>query len=190
MFLRTFALLVCLTVAAACAKKDELAGPTKNLGDFVLGLNIVVTDKMQKVPISRDATGEEWQAAISKAVQDRFGRYNGNKIYNIGIAVDGFALAPPGIPVVLAPKSILVISPSVFDDAAGTQLNTEPKQITAFERGSSKTFIGSGLTQTAEEQMAELAFVAVKSVEDWLVENPQWFGMAARTPSSRGTVER
>lgn len=190
MFLRKLALLLCLTLAAACAKKDDLAGPTENLGDFVLGLNIVVTDNMQKVPISRDATPEQWQSAIQKAVQDRFGRYQGNKIYNIGIAVDGFALAPPGIPLVLAPKSILVISPSIFDDAAGKQLNTEPKQITAFERGSSKTFIGSGITQNAEEQMAELAFVAVRSVEDWFLENPEWFGLPPRSVSSRGTVER
>ena len=151
MLFRSLALFLCLSLAAACARKDDLAEPLRNLGPFVLGLNIVVTDNMQKVPISRDATAEEWQAAIQKAVQDRFGRYQGDKIYNIGIAVDGFALAPPGIPLVVSPKSILVISPSIFDDAAGVQLNTEPKQITAFERGSGKTFVGSGITQSAEE---------------------------------------
>ena len=55
------------------------------------------------------------------------------RFYNIGIAVDGFALAPPGIPVVAAPKSVLVITANIWDDAAQTRLNAEGKQFTIFE---------------------------------------------------------
>ncbi len=41
------------------------------------------------MPPSRNGDGPE------EAVQDRFGRYNGDRFYNIGINVDGYALAPP-----------------------------------------------------------------------------------------------
>ena len=74
--LRPLALVLGLATLAACAKND-LAEPPVPLGDFALGLNIVVTDKTEKVPISRNATGEEWQDSMKRAVDDRFGRYNG-----------------------------------------------------------------------------------------------------------------
>jgi hypothetical protein len=161
---------------AACASTLD-PGPQVPLGDFVLGLNIAVADNMQMVPISRPATPEEWEAAIIKAVDDRFGRYSGTKIYNIGISIDGFALAPPGIPVVAAPKSILVITANIFDDAAGKQLNEKGHAITVFEGFSGETVVGSGLTRTKAQQMERLAFNAVKKVEEWLLDNPEWFGM-------------
>lgn len=181
---RRLVLALSLGLVAACGR-DNLEDPPADLGNFRLGLNVVVTENMQKVPISREATGEEWEAALKKAVQDRFGRYAGDKFYNIGIAVDGYALAPPGIPVVAAPKSILVISVAVFDDAAQVMLNEGGKghQITAFEELSGDTVIGSGLTRTKEEQMESLAFAAVQKIEDYLRDNPTWFGLP---PKRRG----
>lgn len=173
---RLFGLGLCLTLLLGCARNDLADAPVP-LGDFALGLNIVVTDKTQKVPISREASGEEWQAAMKKAVADRFGRYQGTKLYNIGISVDGYALAPPGIPVVAAPKSILVITANVWDDAAGQKLNAEGKQITVFESLSGETVIGTGITRTKQQQMDALSFNAVKRVEEWFLENPEWFGL-------------
>ncbi|NEX46869.1 hypothetical protein [Pseudotabrizicola algicola] len=174
---------LCLSLLLGCAKND-LADPPVPLGDFALGLNIVVTDKTQKVPISREASGEEWEAAMKKAVDDRFGRYEGTKLYNIGISVDGYALAPPGIPVVAAPKSILVITANVWDDAAQKKLNEEGKQITVFESLSGDTVIGTGITRTKQQQMDALAFNAVKRVEEWFLQNPEWFGLPPRTGPS------
>ena len=179
---RTTALVIGLATLAACGRSD-LAEPPVPLGDFRLGLNIVVADNMEKVPISRDATVEEWEAALQKAVQDRFGRYEGTKFYNIGINVDGYALAPPGIPLVVSPKSILVVTANVFDDAAGERLNTEGQQITAFESLSGQTFIGSGLTQSKAQQMENLSYVAVKKVEQWFLQNPEWFGLPPLPPA-------
>lgn len=175
---RRLVLALSLAVVAACGRND-LDEPPVELGNFRLGLNIVVTQNMQKVPISREATGEEWEAALKKAVQDRFGRYEGDKFFNIGVAVEGYALAPPGIPIVASPRSILVVSVSVFDDAAGKMLNEggKGKQITAFEQSGGDTFIGSGLTRTKEEQMASLAFSAAREIESYLRANPEWFGL-------------
>jgi hypothetical protein len=166
---------LCLALALAACGASDLAEPPVPLGDFVLGLNIVVADNVQKVPISRDATVEEWEAVMKKAVDQRFGRYAGNRVYNIGIAVEGYALAPPGIPVVAAPKSILVFTVNVWDDATQTRLNGEGKQFTVFESLSGDTFVGSGLTKTREEQMEALAYNAVKKVEDWFTQHPEWF---------------
>ena len=170
------AILLGASLLAACQKNDLAETPVP-LGNFALGLNIVVADNMQKVPISRPATVEEWEAAMIKAVDDRFGRYSGTKLYNIGIAVDGFALAPPGIPVVAAPKSVLVITANIFDDAAGTKLNVEGAQFTIFESFSGETVIGSGLTRSREKQIEILSYNAAKRVEQWILENPEWVGL-------------
>ncbi len=170
------AILLGTSLLAACQKNDLAEAPVP-LGNFELGLNIVVADNMKKVPISRPATVEEWEAALIKAVDNRFGRYDGQKLYNIGIAVDGFALAPPGIPVVAAPKSVLVITANIFDDAAGTKLNAEGAQFTIFESFSGETVIGSGLTRSREKQIEILSYNAAKRVEKWILENPEWVGL-------------
>lgn len=167
---------LCLLALTACATGD-LAEPPMPLGEFALGLNVAVADNMQMVPISRPATVEEWEATMMKAVNDRFGRYDGTKLYNIGISIDGFALAPPGIPVVAAPKSVLVVTANIWDDAAQKKLNAEGKQFTVFESLSGDTVIGTGLTRTKQQQMDALAFNAVKKVEEWLLQHPEWFGM-------------
>jgi hypothetical protein len=176
-FARILAFGLALSLLGACAQND-LAKPPVPLGNFALGLNIVVADKVQKVPISREATPEEWTAAMKKAVQDRFGRYDGTKLYNIGISVDAYALAPPGIPVVAAPKSILVITANIWDDAAREKLNPEGKQLTVFEGLSGDTVIVTGYTRTRQQQMDALSFNAVKRVEAWLLEHPEWFDMS------------
>jgi hypothetical protein len=174
--LRLLALCFGLTALAACGASD-LEDPPVPLGNFALGLNIVVADNVQKVPISRDATIEDWEAVMKDAVQQRFGRYNGTKLYNIGISVDGYALAPPGIPVVAAPKSVLVITANIWDDAAELKLNEEGKQFTVFESLSGDTVIGTGLTRNKKQQMEALSYNAVKKVEQWILDNPEWVGL-------------
>lgn len=173
--MRFLAALLCLPLLAACATEDLATSPPVPLGEFDLGLNITVTTNMQKVPISREATGAEWEAAMEKAIADRFGRYDGNRLYNFGISIDAYALAPPGIPVIAAPKSVLAITANIWDDRIKTKLNPEGKQMIVFEGFSGESVIGTGITRTREEQMAALAFNAAKAVERWLLENPRWF---------------
>lgn len=180
MLIRLLALCAGLAAVSACGRSD-LEEPPVDMGNFRLGLNIAVADKAEKVPISRTATEEEWEAAITDAVEQRFGRYNGSKLYNIGISVDGYALAPPGIPVVAAPKSVLVITANVWDDAAQTKLNAEGKQITLWEDAGAN-ILGSGLIRGRDRQMQSLAYNAAKRVEQWFQENPEWFDIQSPAP--------
>jgi hypothetical protein len=142
----------------------------------------VVADNAQKVPISRDATPDEWEAALSRAVQDRFGRYDGPRFYNIGINVDGYALAPPGVPVLVTPKSVLVVTVNVWDDERQQKLNGAGTQFTVFESLSGEQVIGTGITRTKKEQMDALAYNAAKVIENWFLEHPQWFGPGIPVP--------
>lgn len=171
---RLFAGLTALFLLGACGGND-LAGPPKDFGDFQLGYNIVVAKNARPVGPSRKATPEEWEASLKAAIAERFGRYQGDRLYHIGIGVDGYALAVPGIPLVLSPKSALVVTVNVWDDAAQRTVNAEGKQFTVFERLSGETVVGSGLTQSREQQMQNLSRNAARLINDWLVENKAWF---------------
>ncbi|KGB80404.1 hypothetical protein JT55_19280 [Rhodovulum sp. NI22] len=176
---------VALVALAACAgtQPGDPLEPPALLGDFRLGHNIVVADEAQKLPPSRKATADEWEAAVKTEVERRFGRYEGEKIYHIGVRVDGYALAVPGIPIILSPKSALVFTVNIWDDAAGQKLNAKPEQIAVLESVTGKTLVGSGLTRSREEQMQDLAQNAAKAIERWLVKNrADWFGQEEPEP--------
>ena len=132
--IRIFALLTGMALLAACtpATPDE---PLEDLGMFKLGHNVVVASKAQKGPLSRDATSAEWEAALKTAVAERFSKYQGDQLYHLGISVEGYMLAAPGVPVVYSPKSALIINVTVWDDAAGAKLNKKVEQFTVLPVG-------------------------------------------------------
>ena len=172
------ALVAAMSFLAACAAQDPLEEDLPGMGDFRLAHNIVVAENMQQVPPSRNATPEEWQEIITAEIDRRFGGYEGDRLYHIGINVDGYALAPPGIPIVLNPRSVLVLSVNVWDDALGEKLHEEPEQILIFEGASPETFLlGSGLTRSREEQMQILARNASRRIQLWMLQNPDWFNI-------------
>ena len=169
-------LLAGLALLTACGAND-LNKPPVPLGDFVLGINVAAADAAQVPGISRKVTADEWKTAIETAMTDRFGRYEGSRIYNFAVRVDGYVLAPPGIPVVASPRSALIVTVFVFDDATQTLLNPEGKQLTMLEGVSPQSFIGSGLTQTKIQQMDRMAARAALGVQRYLVDNPEWFNL-------------
>jgi hypothetical protein len=177
MRLMSVAALVVAGLVAACQTNDLKKAPTP-LGNFQLGVNVAITDKMQVPSISRQVTPKQMETAITKAVADRFAypRYQGDNLLNIGVYVDGYLLAPPGVPIVLSPSSVMIVTVNVFDDSTGQKLN-EGQQMTVIEKGSANTFIGSGLTQTKEKQLETLAYNVAKRIELYLLENPSWIGM-------------
>lgn len=175
--MRILVSLVTAATLAGCDPTLDLNEPVVPLGDFSLGHNIVVADAPAVGPLSRKATREEWETTLKAAVGRRLGRHEGEKLYHLGISVDGYVLAVPGVPVVASPKSVLIIGVTVWDDAAGGKINEEPHQITVLEHISGESVIGSGLTQSKQQQMENLSNNAARAIEKWMRQNPDWFGI-------------
>lgn len=181
--LRAALLVAAVALVSACGAKTDPDGPPEALGDFRLGYTIVVAKNAQMVPPSREATPEEWERVLTEELDRRFRSYEGDRTYHFGINVDGYALALPGVPVLLAPKSILVVSANVWDDAAGKKLNAEVAQLAVMEEISGDTLIGTGYTRDKDEQMRSLARNMAIRIERWLIENREdWFGHDPETP--------
>lgn len=176
---RLLPLLAVVGLLAACADGRNLGEQRAELGDFRLAHNIVVASNAQKGPFSRDASAEEWEQSIRTAVARRFERYEGTRLYHIAVSVDGYVLAMPGVPLVASPRSALIIGVHLWDDQLGRPLNEERHQITVLESLSGETLLSSGLTQSGEQQMQNLATNAALLIENWLAENPQWFNTGA-----------
>ncbi|APZ51899.1 hypothetical protein [Salipiger abyssi] len=171
---------------AACANgQTNLQKPVEPLGNFKLGHAEVVAPNIVKGPVSREASAEEWIAEVDKALEERFRRHEGDKYYHLGVSVEGYVLAQPGIPLVFSPKSALIVRVTVWDDAAGKKLNAEPEQITALESFSAETVVGSGVTQSKAEQMRNLSANVALQIEKWMrrmQKEEGWFGGLEANP--------
>ncbi len=196
---RFFALLIAVVSLSACENIDDISGKPAPIGEFALAHNIVIAPNLVKGPVSRDASKEEWIASVTKAIDSRFSRYDGDQLYHFGISLEGFVLAQPGIPLVLSPKSALIFKITVWDDAAGKKLNEEPEQLTVLESLDGDTIVGSGLTKSAEEQIQALSENAAKVIqryitrmhrqEKWFKRRPELGPKAAADPTPEDAQE-
>ena len=174
--LRLLTILVAVLGLAACTNPNDLDKAPAYLGNFNLAHNVVVAPNLTKGPASREASKEEWIASMKSAIDERFSRYEGTRLYHLGISVEGYVLAIPGIPLVAAPKSALILNVTAWDDAAQAKLNEDPETITVVETISGGTIISSGLTQSKEKQMENLSRNAAKLIQNWLVRQNNEFG--------------
>lgn len=175
---RFFIILLAAAFLAACENIDDISGKPAPIGEFALGHNVVVAPNLVMGPASREASDEDWVASVTKAIGDRFSRYEGEQLYHFGVSLEGYVLAQPGIPILLSPKSALILKLTVWDDAAGVKLNEEPEQITVLENLDGDSVIGSGLTKTADEQMLALSENAAKLIQRWITRQhrqEKWF---------------
>jgi hypothetical protein len=173
--------LLALGLLMACANGRDLGEMRPELDNFRLSHNIVIDTQAQQGPLSRAAPEGAWQRTLQAEVARRFGRYEGERLYHVAIHVDAYVLAVAGVPLVVSPRSALIIGVHVWDDELGRPLNEERRQFTILESLSGETVVGSGLTQSAQQQMTNLSRNAVLQIENWLAENPQWF--PPRTPA-------
>jgi hypothetical protein len=146
------------------------------LGDFRLGHNIVIADNVQEGPFSRDLVEEEIEVAMQDAIEQRLGRFDGDGLYHIGVYIGAAVLALPGVPLIYTPQSNFVMEVNVFDNSTRQRLNEEPHRIVVGE-GFENTVpvLGSGLTRTRQEQIANISANAARQIEAWLRENDEWF---------------
>ncbi|NNL18813.1 MAG: hypothetical protein HKP37_08760 [Boseongicola sp.] len=162
---------------AACASAPEDVSETPAvLGDFRLGHNIAIADNVVLGPFSRELTEQQLETELQNAVAKRLRRYDGNGLYHLGIVMGGLVLAQPGIPVVYAPQSVMILDVSVFDNVTQERLNPEAKRIQVGEGFRNIVpILGSGLVREADVQLANLSANAALEIEAWLNENPEWF---------------
>ncbi len=181
-----------LSMFSACAKLDPANEPLREMGEFKLGHNVVVAENASPGPLTRRITKDELDIAVTAAVDERFGRYSGERLLHLGVAVDGYVLALPGVPTVLSPKSVLALTVNIWDNETQQKLNEEPRHFTVFERTSAETIIGSGLTQSKAVQLQNLSRNAALKIQDWILEHPEWISSTAHAqqPSEvEGTPE-
>lgn len=178
MTLRLLMTGVMLALLAACNGASDLDKAPVPLGNFNLQHNVVVAPKAVKGPLSRELPKPVLVEAVKAAIAERFDRYEGAKNYHFGVSIEGYVLAQPGIPLVLAPKSILFLNLTVWDDAANKKLNEKPHRISVFESLDQGPIVGSGYTKSAEEQLKNLSQNAAKAIERYLVKQDKeegWF---------------
>jgi hypothetical protein len=167
---------ICLLFLAGCSSPiQDFQTKLVPIGNFRLGQIVPRADaELTKGPVSRTASSEEWVAAVNDAFKDRFSRFDGGSYYHLGITVNGYILAKPGIPLIAAPKSVLIFRVIVLEDHTGKVLTGKPHQITIIEQLNASSLLGSGYTRSREQQINDLAQQAALSTEAWLRRQP-WF---------------
>lgn len=172
---RSMAGLAGVAFLAACASGAQLGDERAELENFRLGHAVVVASEATMGPASRRADPEDWEQTLTREIKRRFERYEGDRLYHIAVNVQGYVLAMPGIPIVAAPRSVLIVGVTIWDDAAESKLNQNPHRITVLESMSGETMVGSGLTQSSQQQMRNLSQNAVAAIERWMSTKPEWF---------------
>jgi len=175
---RRLILVFGLLAMAACARDAQLDEAPVDMGNFLLGHVAVVVDQPEIGPLSRKATDAELKEALEQAIQARLGKYDGDEYYHIGVKLDLYALAKTGVPVVMAPRSIFIVSVSFWKDSTQERLSEEGgKGLTIYEGPSVETVVSSGLFRSRKAQMRILADNTAKAIQDWILEHPEWIGL-------------
>ena len=149
--------------------------PVPSIGNFKLGHVVVKAENAQKGFFSRNASEQILENTLKKKLSNSLSKQNGNQFFHISVVVSGYVLAKPGIPIILSPKSILIVDVSIFNDESEQKVFNKPKRFSIFESLSGNTILGSGLTLTAEEQLDNLTTIATYKISQWLVSNKDVF---------------
>jgi hypothetical protein len=175
--LKQYSIVIILLFCSACSISNY---PTEiptipNIGKFKLGHLVVKAENAQKGFFSRNASEEVLEKTLKEKLTKLLSNQNGDHFFHISAIISGYVLAQPGIPVLLSPKSVLIIDVFIFDDKTQQKVFEKPRRFTIFESFSSDTIIGTGLTLTAEQQLDDLTTIAANKVGDWLIDNKEIF---------------
>jgi hypothetical protein len=181
--IRLLTFLGLFALVTACSE-TQLNEPPEDLGAFKVRVAHVYTEKALKWPMSRDAQQSEWVEPMKTALEARLRRYEGSQEYDVAVTLEGFMLAPPGVPVLFNPKSVAVVNVFVYD-VANEEFLADKHQMEVFEDTTGESaIVGSGHSRTKEEQIAGLALNIADAVEEWMAEQHKengWFAPRAET---------
>ncbi|GAA6194283.1 hypothetical protein [Phaeobacter sp. NW0010-22] len=181
-----FRILTTLTVAlflAACGETQLNEAP-EDMGAFRARVVHVFTDKALKWPLSRDAEASEWNAPMERAMETRLRRYDGAQEYDVAVSLEGFLLAPPGIPVLVNPKSVVVVNVFVYDVARKEYLARKVQMEVYEDTTGQSAILGSGHSRTKEEQIAGLSLNIADKIEEWMAEEHKENGWFDKRPDT------
>jgi hypothetical protein len=109
-------------------------------------------------------------------IEQRLRRYDGDGLYHIGVRIEAFVLAQPGIPIVLSPQSVLLLAVNIWDNETRERLNDEPIRSPPSRRQHRRAVHPLGPREVAREQLENLSISAAQEIEKLLRENEEtWF---------------
>lgn len=174
---RIIALFTALCLLAACGE-TRLDEPPEDLGAFQARVVHVYTEKALQWPMSRSAEHSEWTAPIKSALDTRLRRYEGSQQYDVAVTLEGFMLAPAGVPVLFTPKSVVVVNVFVYD-VEQEKFLAKKHQMEIFESTTGESaLVGSGHARSKQQQIQGLAVNIADKVEEWIAEQHRkegWF---------------
>ncbi|AHC99452.1 hypothetical protein [Leisingera methylohalidivorans] len=181
--IRILSILAALGMLAACGE-TRLDEAPEDLGAFQARVTHVYTEKALQWPLSRNADHSEWDAAIKNALETRLRRYQGAQEYDVAVTLEGFMLAPPGVPVLFSPKSAVVVNVFVYD-VAEKKFLAKKHQMEIFESTTGESaLLGSGHARTKEQQIQGLAVNIADKVEEWMADQHKEEGWFAPRPAA------
>ncbi|WP_264212158.1 hypothetical protein [Leisingera thetidis] len=181
--IRILALLASLALLAACGE-TRLDEAPEDLGAFQARVTHVYTEKALQWPLSRNAEHSEWTVPIKNALDTRLRRYAGAQEYDVAVTLEGFMLAPPGVPVLFSPKSAVVVNVFVYD-VAEKKFLARKHQMEIFESTTGESaLLGSGHARTKEQQIQGLAVNIADKVEEWMAKQHKQEGWFAPRPAA------
>ena len=174
---------------ASCSGGGQISEGPEPIGDFKLGHAVVSAKETVRGPMSHEMDPGDIEANLKSALVERLGRYTGAKFYHVSVAVEAYILNSSKVPVVMSPRSTLILGVSIWDDAAGQKLNADPRMFVIREPVSPATVIGSGLSRSKEKQFEVLAFQAAKAIENWLKSSTSPLPMNGDNKSAGGNPD-
>tara|TARA_B110000483_G_C18202740_1_gene546025 strand:- start:698 stop:1249 length:552 start_codon:yes stop_codon:yes gene_type:complete len=175
--LKQYSIMILFLLCSACSISNYSKEiPTiPNIGNFKLGHLVVKAENAQKGFFSRKASKQTLEKTLKEKLSKLLINQNGDHFFHISAIISGYVLAQPGIPVLLSPKSVLIIDVFIFDDQTQQKVFEKPRRFAIFESFSTDTIIGTGLTLTAEQQLDDLTTIAVNKIGNWLIDNKEIF---------------
>ncbi|WP_417475754.1 hypothetical protein [Leisingera sp.] len=174
---RIIALFATLSLLVACGE-TRLDEAPEDLGAFQARIVHVYTEKALQWPMSRSADHSEWTDPIKSALETRLRRYEGGQQYDVAVTLEGFMLAPAGVPVLFSPKSVVVVNVFVYD-VEQERFLAKKHQMEIFESTTGESaLVGSGHARSKQEQIQGLAVNIADKVEEWMAEQHReqgWF---------------
>ncbi|MBY6137375.1 hypothetical protein KUV61_16190 [Nocardioides marinus] len=185
---RIIALFAALSLLVACGE-TRLDEAPEDLGAFQARIVHVYTEKALQWPMSRSADHSEWTDPIKSALETRLRRYEGGQQYDVAVTLEGFMLAPAGVPVLFSPKSVVVVNVFVYD-VEQERFLAKKHQMEIFESTTGESaLVGSGHARSKQEQIQGLAVNIADKVEEWMAEQHREQGWFAPRDSAEDQVE-